>query len=67
MDVVIPAEDGFHLIITQTGEDYIPSPVSMQPVSISLDSNSVLGLSTISRTCEDLFLPPMHEMYANCI
>ena len=30
MDVLIPAGDGIHLIITQTGEDYIPSPVSMQ-------------------------------------
>jgi len=66
MDVVIPAEDGFHLIITQSGEDYIPSPISTQPVSISIDSNSVLGLSTITRSCGDFFLPPMHEIYDDC-
>ncbi|MAK94819.1 MAG: hypothetical protein CL994_00505, partial [Euryarchaeota archaeon] len=56
MDVVLPAGDGVTLLITQTGEDYVPSPVSTQPVSISLDSTSVLGLSTVNRTCADLFL-----------
>ena len=66
MDVVVPAGDGVTLLITQTGEDYVPSPVSTQPVSISLDSMSVLGLSTINRTCSDLFLPPMQEAYPFC-
>ncbi len=66
MDVVVPAGDGVTLLITQTGEDYVPSPVSAQPVSISLDSMSILGLSTINRTCSDLFLPPMQEAYPFC-
>ena len=66
MDVVLPAGDGVTLLITQTGEDYVPSPVSTQPVSISLDSMSVLGLSTVNRTCADLFLPPMQEAYPFC-
>ena len=66
MDVVLPAGDGVTLLITQTGEDYVPSPVSTQPVSISLDSASVLGLSTVNRTCADLFLPPMQEAYPFC-
>ena len=66
MDVVVPAGDGVSLLITQTGEDYVPSPVSTQPVSISLDSMSVLGLSTVNRTCSDLFLPPMQEPYPYC-
>ena len=66
MDVVVPAGDGIQLLISQTGEDYIPSPVSTQPVSIALDGSSVLGLSVVDRTCEDLFLPPMQEMYAAC-
>ncbi len=66
MDVVLPAGDGVTLLITQTGEDYVPSPVSTQPVSISLDSTSVLGLSTVNRTCADLFLPPMQEAYPFC-
>lgn len=66
MDVVVPAGDGIQLLVSQTGEDYIPSPVSTQAVTISLDGNSVIGLSTVDRTCEDLFLPPMHEMYPQC-
>ena len=67
MDVVVPQGDAIQLIISQTGEDYIPSPVSTQAVTISIDANSVLGLSTVERSCSDLFLPPMHEMYATCI
>ena len=46
-------------MITQTGDDYVPSPVSIQPVTVSLDSSSILSLSTIQRTCDDLFMPPM--------
>ncbi|MAK77906.1 MAG: hypothetical protein CL992_01310 [Euryarchaeota archaeon] len=67
MDVVVPQGDAIQLIISQTGEDYIPSPVSTQAVTISIDANSVLGLSTVERSCSNLFLPPMHEMYATCI
>ncbi len=66
MDVVVPAGDGIQLLVSQTGEDYIPSPVSTQAVTISLDGNSVIGLSTVDRSCDDLFLPPMHEMYPQC-
>ena len=65
MDVVVPAGDGIQLLVSQTGEDYIPSPVSTQAVTISLDGNSVIGLSTVDRTCEDLFLPPMYECTLN--
>ena len=66
MDAVVPAGDGIQLLVSQTGEDYIPSPVSTQAVTISLDGNSIIGLSTVDRTCQDLFLPPMHEMYPQC-
>ncbi|MBD18242.1 MAG: hypothetical protein CMB13_01170 [Euryarchaeota archaeon] len=66
MDVLVPAGDGIQLLVSQTGEDYIPSPVSTQAVTISLDGDSIIGLSTVDRTCEDLFLPPMHEMYSQC-
>ena len=59
MDVFVPAGDGIILVITQTGDDYVPSPVSIQPVTVSLDTNSILSLSTVSRTCDDLFVPPM--------
>tara|TARA_B110000914_G_scaffold89983_1_gene79055 strand:- start:4575 stop:6386 length:1812 start_codon:yes stop_codon:yes gene_type:complete len=66
MDVIIPKGDGIQLIISQTGEDYIPSPVSTFPVTLGLDASSILGLSIVNRTCSDLFLPPMHEPYAQC-
>jgi hypothetical protein len=66
MDVIIPEGDGIHLIITQTGEDYAPSPVSMMPVTISLGPSSILSLSTVVRDCADLFLPPMQEAYPQC-
>ena len=67
MDVLIPAGDGIHLIITQTGEDYIPSPVSMQSVTVGLGASSVLSLSLVERTCEDLFMPPMNvDPYPQC-
>ena len=67
MDVVLPAGDSLILVITQTGEDYVPSPVSIPPVTVFLDDRSTLSLSTVTRTCEDLFLPPMQEEYPMCI
>ncbi len=66
MDVVVPAGDGIQLIISQTGEDYVPSPVSVMPVSVGMGASSVLALSTVMRDCESLFLPPMHEKYPQC-
>ena len=66
MDVVLPAGDTLLLTITQTSDDYVPSPVSVQPVTVSLDAASTLSLSTVERTCEDLFLPPMQEPYPWC-
>ncbi len=67
MDVVVPAGDAIQLIITQTNEDYIPSPVSTTPVTVDLSANSILGLSIVQRNCSDLFLPPMMEMnYPQC-
>ena len=59
MDVVVPAGDAIQLIITQTNEDYIPSPISTTPISVDLSENSILGLSTVQRDCNHLFLPPM--------
>ena len=67
MDVIVPEGDGIQLIISQTGEDYIPSPISTTPITLILDSSSFLGLSTVYRNCDDLFLPPMHEPYEGCV
>jgi len=66
MDVVVPGGDGIQIILSQTGEDYIPSPVSMMPVSVGMGSESVLSLSSVIRTCDDLFLPPMQQSYPFC-
>ena len=66
MDVIVPAGDGIQLILSQTGEDYIPSPVSMMPVSVGMGSQSVLSLSSVTRTCDDLFLPAMQQSYPFC-
>ena len=44
MDVVVPAGHSILLIITQTGEDYIPSPACVGPVSLDLGENSILSI-----------------------
>jgi hypothetical protein len=67
MDVVVEAGDNLILVITQTGDDYVPSAVSTAPVTIFLDDRSTLSLSTVTRTCDDLFLPPMQEQYEQCL
>ena len=66
MDVVLEAGDNLILVITQTGRDYIPSAASTLPVTVSLDAQSTLSLSTVDRTCDDLFLPPMQDEYPQC-
>ena len=68
MDVVIPAGDGIQLLVSQTGEDYIPSPVSMQSVTVGVGATSILSLSTVNRGCDDLFMPPMMtDPYPQCV
>ncbi len=66
MDVVIPEGDGINLVVSQTGEDYVPSPSSTMPVSLGLGSESVLSLSSVIRDCSNMFLPPMHDVYPQC-
>ena len=67
MDVIVPEGDGIQLILSQTGEDYIPSPISMMPVSVSMGVGSILSLSSVVRDCNQLFLPPMQSEYPFCI
>ena len=67
MDVVVPEGDAIQLIISQTGEDYVPSPVSTSPVTLSMGSESVLSLPSVNRQCSDLFLPPMQDPYPQCM
>ena len=59
MDVVVPAGSTLELTISQTDEDYIPSPVSSGYVTIGTNANSILTLPTIERSESDLFMPPI--------
>jgi hypothetical protein len=67
IDAFIESGDGVKLVITQTGEDYLPSAVSLQSVMISLDESSIFSLSSSVRSCDDLFMPPMMSgSYSMC-
>ena len=63
----IPEGDGIHLLVTQTGEDYIPSPVSTMAVTLGLGTSSILTLPISETDCDELFLPPMQEPYPQCL
>ena len=60
MDVVLQAGESIILTVTQTGEDYVPSPAASGSVTIDW-SQSTLTLPTIDRTCDDLFKVPMQD------
>ena len=66
MDVVIPEGDGIHLLVTQTGEDYITSTVSTMAVTLGLGTSSSLTLPISQTDCYELFLRPMTEPYPQC-
>ena len=53
--------------MTQTGEDYIPSPVSTMAVTLGLGTSSILTLPISGTDCDELFLPPMQEPYPQCL
>jgi len=46
--------------MTQTGQDYIPSPAAAGGYSINW-AGATLTLPLVNRTCADLFQAPMHE------
>ena len=60
MDVILQPGDGLLLTVTQTGEDYVPSPLATGGVTIDW-AQSTLTLPTIDRPCETLFQVPMIE------
>ena len=60
MDVILQPGDGLLLTVTQTGEDYVPSPLATGVVTIDW-AQSTLTLPTIDRPCETLFQVPMIE------
>jgi hypothetical protein len=58
MDVFISAGETIFIILTQTGEDYVPSSSAAGGYSVDW-SASTLTLPIVKRTCDDLFQAPM--------
>ena len=64
MDVVLEAGESILLTVSQTGEDYVPSPAASGTVMIDW-SQSTLTLPLIERSCSDLFQVPMLDYSGN--
>tara|TARA_B100000287_G_scaffold424858_1_gene470226 strand:- start:28 stop:1080 length:1053 start_codon:yes stop_codon:yes gene_type:complete len=60
MDIYLEAGESIHFTVSQTGEDYVPSPAASGNYAINW-AESTLTLPLVSRTCTDLFQSPMHE------
>ena len=60
MDVFLSAGESINFIVTQTGEDYVPSPAASGDYSIDWAA-STLTLPLVERTCDDLFQVAMIE------
>ena len=66
MDVVLQGGESIILTVTQTGEDYVPSPAVSGAVTIDW-SQSTLTLPLIDRTCDDLFQAPMLDYSSDAV
>ena len=60
LDVFLAAGESIHFTVTQTGEDYVPSPAASGDYSINWAA-STLTLPLVERSCDDLFQVPMIE------
>ena len=60
MDVFLAAGESIHFTVTQTGEDYVPSPAATGWFTVNWAA-STLTLPIVDRTCDDLFQVPMIE------
>ncbi|MAM36126.1 MAG: hypothetical protein CL988_03045, partial [Euryarchaeota archaeon] len=60
MDVFIQAGETIQISMTQTGQDYIPSPAASGGYSVNW-AGATLTLPLVNRTCADLFQAPMHD------
>jgi hypothetical protein len=60
MDAFLKAGESIHFTVTQTGEDYVPSPAAVGDYSINWAA-STLTLPIVHRTCDDLFQVPMTD------
>ena len=60
MDVFLAAGETIHFSVTQTGEDYVPSPAATGWYTVNWAA-STLTLPIVERTCDDLFQVAMIE------
>lgn len=64
MDVALDAGAVIEVVLTETGEDYLPSPCATVGLNVNLDASSVLSLPLIERPAEDdrwFLTPPWWE------
>ena len=59
MDVFIEEGETIIITMTQTGEDYVPSPAALGGYSVNWAGAS-MTLPIVNRTCDDLFQAPIH-------
>ena len=53
LDVMLPAGHAIRVELTESGEDYLPSPCALTGIGVSLDESSELGLPIIHRPSAD--------------
>ncbi|MCP2504783.1 MAG: CocE/NonD family hydrolase [Candidatus Poseidoniaceae archaeon] len=60
MDVFLEAGESIQITLSQTGDDYVPSPAAIGGYTINWAA-STLTLPLVNRTCADMFQAPMHD------
>ena len=60
MDIFLEAGESIYITLTQTGDDYVPSPAAIGGYTINWAA-STMTLPLVNRTCADLFQAPMHD------
>ena len=64
MDVTLTAGSQLEIVLTESGEDYLPSPCATVGLNVNFDSSSTLSLPLIDRPVDDerwFFAPPWWE------
>ena len=64
LDVILPAGHAIRVDLTESGEDYLPSPCAGTGIGVALDESSELGLPLIDRSVDDdhwFLAPPWWE------
>jgi len=64
MDVTLDAGAVIEVVLTESGEDYLPSPCAAVGMNVNIDANSVLSLPLIDRPSDDdrwFLAPPWWE------